>query len=196
MSSLAEADDLVRAAVAGDKVALGRLLLRLSRQLRPRLANEVPILLRRHVDCDDLLQQTFVRIVRDLHQLRDISANGFSCWASQVANHCLLDTLRIARAGKRRAGLVCDDIQLMEHAGHGSTPSRGARRNEIARALQVAVESLPGEQREAIAQVYLNQVSYASAADELGCSYNAVRSLAHRAKQRLRSAMGSPSDWI
>jgi RNA polymerase sigma-70 factor, ECF subfamily len=61
--------------------------------------------------------------------------------------------------------------------------------------LLAAVDSLPPAEREALRLVLWEQLSHADAAKVIGCSVNAVGIRVHRAKARLREALGpAPAD--
>jgi RNA polymerase sigma-70 factor (ECF subfamily) len=59
--------------------------------------------------------------------------------------------------------------------------------------LLAAIRELKPAYREALLLVHWEQLTYAEAAETLGCSVNAVGIRVHRAKERLRQLLGSES---
>jgi RNA polymerase sigma-70 factor (ECF subfamily) len=62
-------------------------------------------------------------------------------------------------------------------------------RDEEALAVRKAILSLPPVHREAVVLCELEEMSYAEAADILGCAIGTVRSRLHRARQSLRQSL-------
>jgi DNA-directed RNA polymerase specialized sigma24 family protein len=58
--------------------------------------------------------------------------------------------------------------------------------------LTLALRQVPAVEREALMLVAWEQLSYAEAAQVLGCSANAVGIRVHRARTRVREAFGEP----
>jgi len=56
-----------------------------------------------------------------------------------------------------------------------------------------AIRELKPSYREALLLVHWEQLTYAEAAEALGCSVNAVGIRVHRAKERLRTLLGAGS---
>ena len=59
--------------------------------------------------------------------------------------------------------------------------------------LLTAIRELKPAYREALLLVHWEQLTYAEAAEALGCSVNAVGIRVHRAKERLRTLLGADS---
>ena len=62
--------------------------------------------------------------------------------------------------------------------------------------MQVGIVGLPGDQRQAVCLRYLSGMSLQETAVEMGRTPNAIRSLVHRAKQRLHHALRRSSLWF
>ena len=93
-----------------------------------------------------------------------------------------------------------DHSSLVELAAllsdRGDSPSQLAARDEVVQAIQVGLSSLPDDQREAVRRHFVERQNYVAAAQAMGRSPEAVRSLVYRAKQSLRDFMGRSSRWI
>src|ERR1700752_3040197 len=75
---------LVTGAREGDRGAFGRLYERDARMVHGILLGRVPT-----VEVDDLVQDVFIRAMRQVHTLRDV--NAFGGWLATVARNCAND---------------------------------------------------------------------------------------------------------
>ncbi|HEX9358240.1 MAG TPA: sigma-70 family RNA polymerase sigma factor [Streptosporangiaceae bacterium] len=66
--------------------------------------------------------------------------------------------------------------------------------NPVQKRLLAAIGELKPAYREALLLVHWEQLTYAEAAETLGCSVNAVGIRVHRAKERLRTLLGTESN--
>ena len=90
------------------------------------------------------------------------------------------------RRGKERFRRLIARIE----ASHDAAPQR-ALGDPDARLTQV-LRQVPTAEREALMLVAWEQLSYAEAAEVLGCSQNAIGIRVHRARTRIREAFGEP----
>jgi RNA polymerase sigma-70 factor (ECF subfamily) len=154
------------------------------------LANRLYAYLRRHVRdpqaCDDLLQETFLR----MHKARGTFVMGAAVlpWAFAIARRLVLDRLR----RDRRSPRVVDDVGPV-----GVSPARTADRPEqvleaqqLARRLAGALSRLPDSQRTAFELLKQDGLTLAEAAEVLGVTVTAVKLRAHRAYESLRAVLG------
>jgi RNA polymerase sigma factor (sigma-70 family) len=168
----AQTDEALMAAyVAGDMSAFSELFRRyapvLERVLWRSLRDEVP----------DFVQQTFLH----LHRARASFTIGalFRPWLLSIAINLQREHFR--RLKRRRA--VHPDV-----LSFGSrTPTGPDVIYEAERACR-AVESLPAREREVLELLCGAGLSTADIASEMGTTTAGVKSLAHRARQRLRAS--------
>ena len=204
MAASALHQQLLRDAVAGDRTALERLLFLEFGHIHRHLARQLPNWLRGAMSVEDLLQDTFAQAFRDIGQFELRSEGSLRAWLCTVADHRLQDLIRRLRRKKRGGGReparppgCADHGSLIELAAllsdRGDSPSQGAARNEVVQAMQVGLSSLPDDQREAVRRRFVERQDYAAAAQGMGRSPEAVRSLVKRAKQSLRGFMGRSS---
>ncbi len=78
----------------------------------------------------------------------------------------------------------------------GSTASQRVARDELVRAVQVGIASLPDDQRKAIQERFIEQRSLESTADAMCRTVSAVRGLLHRGKASLKDVLGSAVSWF
>ena len=174
-------DDLLAAAVAGDRAALERLLLLHCERLSRRIAAALPTAARQGATVDDILQQTLVQAIRDIGGLKSRSPGGFAVWLHTIADHRVQDFLRAEGRDRRRRVVQLVNLApgsssksmlaLVEQlSDHGSTPSGRAAKCEAVLAVRVGLASLPSAQREAIQLHHLDGRSLEETAAETGRS--------------------------
>jgi RNA polymerase sigma-70 factor, ECF subfamily len=197
---------LVAAAITGDRVALERLLLAHYDGLARQVAARLPARLQSTQAVEDILQLTFCQAFRDVGRFEQRDDATFANWLAQIAENRLLDAIKQHDAQKRGGGVphLTDETRDESRAvslwnwvaSQDPSPSSIVARDEALHALNVALASLPSDQREAIRLRLLEGKSLEEAAAALGRTPDAVRGLVHRGKVQLQAAMGRASQWI
>lgn len=119
----------------------------------------------------------------------------------------LVDALRVEQRQKRGGGfrrqrrasesVTGSLVDLVDRLpGDAPTASGLMAKDEAILAIQVAIASLPEEQREAVRLHVLEGNSLEETAAEMGRTTGAIRGLVQRAKQQLAEAMGRASAWL
>jgi RNA polymerase sigma-70 factor (ECF subfamily) len=200
-------NELLGRAVAGDRLALGRLLLPCYEAVATHIARRLPQALQGVVEVDDLVQQTFVAAIRKISKYQQRPDASLLSWLKKIAENQVRDTSdatqRLKRAGQRRRHVrpvvesgssVMDLVDLL--SDHGDTPSRSMSRDDAARAVRVGVATLAEEQQRAICLHYFDGRTVDSTAAAMRRSPGAVRGLLQRARQSLRATLGVSSRWF
>jgi RNA polymerase sigma-70 factor (ECF subfamily) len=154
------------------------------------LADRLYAYVRRHVPdphvCDDLVQETFLR----MHRARGTFMTGAPVlpWAFAIARRLVVDRGR----RDRRAPLGMDDVDPEPVSPVGATdrPEQVAEAREVARRLAQALSRLPASQRSAFELLKQDGLTLAEAAAVLGVTVTAVKLRAHRAYESIRAALG------
>jgi RNA polymerase sigma-70 factor (ECF subfamily) len=191
---------LIAKSKAGDRVALQELLVLHFTPLSKQIARRIPTAIHGEIDAEDVIQQTFVQVVRDIEHCRADAEASFSAWLRAIAEHRLQDAIRRIAAEKRggrrpRACRVVSPhessmIGLIEMLSAGShRPSRSAMRHEAIEATREAIENLPERYREAVRLRCLEGRSLQETAAIMGRSPRAVQGLVDRAKKKLHVAL-------
>jgi RNA polymerase sigma-70 factor (ECF subfamily) len=194
------------AAAAGDRAALERLLLNHYDELESRIASKLPPRLAATHAAEDILQVTFFQAFRDIGRYQARADASFSDWLARIADHRLLDAIKQHDCAKRggqwqRLGEIAPgdsrSASLLDWiAADQTSPTSAVARSEALHALQVALASIPEDQRKAIRLRHLEGKSLEEAAAAMGRSPDAVRGLVQRGKQSLAEAMGRASRWL
>lgn len=185
---MAQADDgdlrLAAAVAAGDQAAARRLCER----YLPRVFGY--ILRRTGLGPDtaaELAQETVVAALRSIQHYGGRSS--LDTWLCALARHKVADHYR--RESRRPASL--DDLALrgLELFDQAPLPQEVAERDELAEAVHRAVWLLPPAQRDAVLGKYLDGLSLAELAREMGRTEKAVESLLSRARATLRRMLAA-----
>lgn len=205
-------DALARRAADGDSAALQHLLMHYHAVLERKLAAQADTRLKPVIDLDDVLQDAYCGVFD--HFAGQSAADGgdsatsgtaafpnaaaFYKWLERVALNQLRDAERFWKKGKRdfrrRAPDVRDtsyDDLIARVARDDSTPSRKLARHEAAAALLTSLARLRPNERAVIRLRFLEGLSAADIAEQMGKSDTAVYSLCHRGLKTLRGLMGA-----
>ena len=193
--------------MAGDREALAQLLVDHSGPLTRRLSARMQ--LNPFVDfaVEDVLQEVFLDVDRGIGTFSIDSGTSFAAWLKKVADNRLAAMLRersrLKRGGGRRQVRYANQALqesvslLVNHlAADDDTASAHAARADVIDAVRAGLATLPSEQRTAVEQIYLDQRSLESAADEMQKTGGAMRGLLYRAKNAMRDALGESSRWF
>jgi RNA polymerase sigma-70 factor (ECF subfamily) len=169
-------EELARVARAGSRRSFEELALRYKRRLfvyfRPRLGSDQ--------DAEDLVQETFLKLYRNIH--RYDPAHRFSTWLYTSANRLAISSYRRKRtaAGRFGAAVSIDPKNLTVQAA-GEMRSAG---------LWDAAGTLGGSQYRVLWLRYSEDLTIEEIAASIGKSRLAVRLLLHRARTNLMKRVG------
>jgi|APCry1669189241_1035207.scaffolds.fasta_scaffold09524_3 RNA polymerase sigma-70 factor (ECF subfamily) len=163
--------DLAAQAASGDEYAFGLLFDFYYDRIR---AFAFRILLD-DATAEDVTQESFIRAARGIRGLHDSST--FQAWLYRICSNTARDALRQKRAHDAKLELAAQYQEIASDGRNGDAAGE--------RALYI-MQSLPSEQREAVALVFLEECTHAEAAQRLGCAESTVSWRIHLAKRRLR----------
>lgn len=198
-------DDLLRRAASGDRDALRALLKKHGPAVRRQLIGRIPRQFQSVLSIDDVMQQTYTDVFLNIGHFVLLKEGSFRAWVLKIANHKLIDALRMLEAEKRGADSrrvqpeVQEDsfVALYEMLSAGlTTPSRHVARGETRTAIQQALQQLPQDYRRVVHMFDLEGRPMEEVAEALGRSPGAAYMLRSRAHHRLRELMGSPSKYF
>ena len=168
---------LISAAKAGDQVAIVALLQQ-SQPLIRRYARRAC----RITDIDDATQEALWQLHRKIGGLRSVMA--FSGWLFQVVRRACLRLMR-------NAGVIGDELGLIENSLAFSTRSDA----EIRLDLAAAIQSLPAHYRNIVLLRDLEELTIDEISATLELSREAVKARLHRARKLLREYL-SDANWV
>lgn len=177
---------LVQRTVAGDQRAYELLVIKYQRRIERLIGRMV-----RDTDLvQDIAQETFLRAYRALHQFRGDAQ--FYTWlyriAVNTAKKSLMDLKRdpLVYEGALRAD---GDENETSRVGHelttDETPETVLAAQEIAAAVNAAMEALPEDLRQAVTLREIEGLSYEEIAAAMECPIGTVRSRIFRAREAI-----------
>jgi RNA polymerase sigma-70 factor (ECF subfamily) len=181
-------DELVAAAMAGDRQAVGRVLTIIRplvvRYCRARLGAPD----RSSASADDVAQEVCLAVLTALPGYR-VQGKPFLAFVYGIAAHKVIDAHRAS--ARNRSEPVADIPDSME-AGDG--PEQRALRLELSGEMGRLLDQLPDKQREILVLRVVVGLSAEETAEAVGSTPGAVRVAQHRALARLRKNMPEGSD--
>ncbi len=134
----------------------------------------------REMWAEDLAQDVFMKLLKELPQLEDHADLGG--WIYRVATNAALSRLRRERSVLRSVHRLFSDDELEE------APEDRVEMSENAREAEKLLETLPPKERIALSMKVLDGRSQREIADLLGHSEGYVSKLLARAWERIRAA--------
>lgn len=129
-------------------------------------------------DHDDLVHDTFVEVLRKVHQVRD--ADKFSSWVLSVAVNVVYRELRRRKRRRWFGALPRRDSDEI-----AAGPDHEAR--ELLRAVYGALDRLPLAERQIFALRHLDARPMAEVAALCACSLSSAKRLLRKAEQRFEA---------
>ena len=164
----------VGAARDGDRAAFGRLYERYARMVHGILLARVPI-----GDVDDLVQDVFVRAMRQVHTLRGVRC--FGAWLATVARN------RASDYHRRSVELV----EFTEEApSQAQEKGRSSEAGDDGAAILGVIRGLPEAYRETLILRLVEGLTGPEIAERTGLTAGSVRVNLHRGMQMLREKLG------
>ena len=177
--------ELVESFVSGDQAAFAELVSRFQKKIYA-LAHHF---LGNHLDADEVVQETFVRVYKKRKELRDV--NYFSTFLARIATNYAIDLLR---KRKGHHGIAEDTSSLpgevqLDLSRRVSTPSENFEQKRLMEEINRALDLLPPKQRMTAVLHDVEGYSKAEIADIFNCPQATVRSNLHIARIKLRKIL-------
>lgn len=150
-----------------------------------------------HTEADEVLQETFVRLVKNIARLKTDS--NLASFVFRIATNCCIDIIR-----KRQRRFVSVEEDESEDTGRYQlelsrsvpTPEKEHEDREILRLINEAIAELPRRQRATIVLHDVEGYSKEEVARMMDCPQATVRSNLHiarsKVKQKLTSLLNDP----
>lgn len=188
---MAEIHETVAGARSGDAEAFatlfGRALPRLKAFIRLRAGGVVTA----RESVSDLAQSVCREVLQDLDDFEYRGEAAFRSFLLQRAIHKIRKRQRFYLQGKRDISREAspeqggDVAEYAQHASKLATPSQHASASELLQRIELGLDRLPEDQRDAVVMSRIVGLSYAEIAEQLGRTESAVRGLVARALARL-----------
>jgi RNA polymerase sigma-70 factor, ECF subfamily len=141
---------------------------------------------------EDLAQETFIRAYRAMAQFRGESA--FYTWLYRIAVNSAKKSLADAKRAPRLSSAEIENDEgetfaADEQLSDGTSPETELAGKQIVTAVNVAVEALPEELRQAITLREIEGLSYDEIAELMNCPIGTVRSRIFRAREAIAARL-------
>jgi RNA polymerase sigma factor (sigma-70 family) len=206
MSAQVAEQQLIAEAVSGDAAALNFLLADCYERLRTALVFEVGTRLGEHYSAEDCVQDAYVYVFAHIGEFEDRGPDSFFNWLKQIARNKAIDAARAQAAAKRGGGAnrirISDEeatrfaqsVDAVKHDPH--TPSRSAAGRELAGAIRVALARLKENEQQALILRFFERRDWGEIAEQMSNTVSGVRSLCHRAFDKLEETLGGMSRYL
>jgi RNA polymerase sigma-70 factor (ECF subfamily) len=174
--------ELVRRVKKGDRRAFDLLFSRYQHKIYGLVSRFV----RDAQDIDDVVQEAFIKAYRALPRFRGDSA--FYTWLYRIAINTAKNYL-VAR-GRRppTADIDAEDAEFMDGGDflrESENPENQLSRDELAKAIDDAIRSLPDDLRSAVTLREFDGLTYEQIAEIMECPVGTVRSRIFRAREAI-----------
>lgn len=181
---------LIRAAQRGNQDAFERLVRRYDQSVL-KLAHN---LLRSPEDAQDIYQEAFLRVHRNLHQFRfDCS---FHTWLYRIVTNLCLDQMRKKRVRKEESSVVDtsdgtrDRAEMASDARGSTDPQRAVMSGQLKSRIDAVLASLSPRERMVFELRHYEGMRLRAIGEVLGTSEEAAKNCLFRVTQKMRVALG------
>lgn len=131
--------------------------------------------------CEDLTQETFLKMIRNIEKFDIDGSAGFGTWLITIAKNCYVDYLR-------REKHITVDLEDLELADQHSLESDVITKMEYQNIIKL-INTLPAEQGIAIKLKYIENLTLAEIADYFGTKEKTIKSRIHDGTVKLRKLL-------
>lgn len=136
-------------------------------------------------EAQDLTQEVFMRVFRTIRSFRS-DEGSFTTWLSRVTRNLLIDHYRRTRQ-ERVTDSIEEQLPMLEEEGAAASvrPDHQLAGREASEILQVTLQKLSPDLREAVILRDLQEMEYREIADVLGIPEGTVKSRINRGRAEL-----------
>ena len=138
-------------------------------------------------DAKDLLQETYIEIIKSVKNLQDPSK--FIAWSKKILYHLAMQRFR-----RSETAVILDEdyknlIDNFEDTDGSSLPEEAYDANEVKTILRELITGLPVAQRLSIIAYYYDEMPIQEIAEMMDCSENTVKTRLHYARLSLKNKL-------
>lgn len=178
--------ELVVRVQSGDKSAFDLLVIKYQHKVMKLVSRYI----RDSAEVEDVTQEAFIKAYRALANFRGDSA--FYTWLYRIAINTAKNFLVSRGRRPPSSDIEVETAEVLDGAAslrENATPERNLLRDEIAKTVQQAIESLPEDLRTAITLREIDGLSYEDIAQVMTCPIGTVRSRIFRAREAIDSEL-------
>ncbi len=132
-----------------------------------------------HEDADDVLQNTFIKVVRNIDDFQQKSS--LFTWLYRIATN---ESLNFINSKKLRKTEEIGNVVLFKAAGESLMEE-----NKILNLLQIAINNLPEKQRLVFNMRYYDEMTYQDMAEITDTSVGALKASYHHAVKKIEERL-------
>lgn len=138
-------------------------------------------------EAQDVAQEVFFR----LHQQKDLyrPIGKFSTWIFSIAHNLCISFIRKNKRFVLWPRKKDSQNELVDFPDSGPSPSEQVAQNELAKKVQLFINTLPFLQKEALILREYHDFSYEEISETMKKPLNTVKSLVHRARMGLKEKL-------
>jgi RNA polymerase sigma-70 factor (ECF subfamily) len=146
----------------------------------------------------DASQEAFISAFQHIDSFRGKHPSSFKSWLMRIVSNACYDELR---RRKRRPATSIEEFEVDEEANPAlvsetELPEEYAQREEMARAIQAGILTLPADQRVALVLSDVQGFSYQEIAEMIDAPLGTVKSRLARARGRLRDYLRDQGELL
>ncbi len=196
MSTSSRSDkELISSYLAGDSTSFNLLFNRHQK----RIYNYIVSRVRNRAVADDILQDTFMKVVKTLHGGKYREEGKFLPWAMRIAHNLVIDHFRLSKKmyfvrsnGEDDEGLdAIDQLKDVEQSIEEILIQTQVHKN-----LKEVIKLLPEEQREVLEMRHFNGMSFQDIAEETSVSINTALGRMRYALMNVRKIIKDKEDVL
>lgn len=150
----------------------------LVREYQKRLYWHIRKIIIDHDDTDDVLQNVFIKVWRNLENFKEESQ--LFTWMYRIATN---ESINFLNAKKKRAGIPLDDVSAF--LANNLESDSYYKGDEIQTKLQKAILTLPDKQRIVFNMKYFDEMKYEEMSKILETSVGALKASYHHAVKKI-----------
>lgn len=179
-SSLYPSDqDLLKKLKAGDESVLEIIV----KKHQEKVYSTILFLVKHRDLADDILQDTFIKVINNLRQGKYNEEGKLSQWMARVAYNMCIDHFR--RVKRKPSMTEADATEVIDYkVANNTNAEQSMIRDQTCDAIREVIDRLPAEQREVVILRHYGDMSFKEIAEMTGVSINT-------ALGRMRYALGN-----
>lgn len=147
-------------------------------QYKERLYWHIRRMVISHDDADDVLQNTFIKVYKNLHNFNEESQ--IYTWLYRIATN---ESLTFIKKRKRTTQIGSEELQESLVANLTSDPYFNG--DEAQLTLQKAIDTLPAKQKQVFVMKYFDELQYNEISEILDTSEGALKASYHHAVKKI-----------
>lgn len=150
-------------------------------ELRANLHRFIARRTRNEADADDILQEVFYKIHRNVGHLKD--TNGLHAWVYQITRNAIIDHYR-----RRKPEISLDAFDAFDVAQENTLEAE-REREEILSCLKPMIDRLPEDYQLALRLADIDGIPQAEVATQLNISVSGAKSRVQRARGKMKKML-------